>query len=720
MKIREKVENSWARIAPSWPIQNVIACNPMQGFENMHFEEALRIGASFFKNENMPSELEKINRITIKWCQVFFDSGQATIKMPNRSQGFFKSWKKLAIYDFDLHGDDEEKINFIKKLPNDSNDAISVILAYLKISKTSEENFMTAMLTSLAGWSAYVRYLGQWSYNKNPEIESDFLAIKMAITAIIWPAAEYKLLEMVKSSNSEDGARKQMDEILSNESNHRITLFHEIEKNLKTASSPKKNYVAQLVFCIDVRSEPFRKELESCGNYETFGFAGFFGIPTSIANDLSGETYASCPVLLSPKHVVKQNPLCQEKHNQKRINGYSTILEIKKFYQSLKYNFITPLPLAEGIGIWSGGWMFVRTFAPVGRKFLQKKIGNVFKQNLDSSPDIESIPFLDQCNYATGALRAIGLVENFAEIVMFCGHGSQTENNSYATALDCGACGGRHGDNNAKILAKIINQEKVRDYLRKSGIDIPKATRFIAAKHNTTTDEIEIYQENESHDPILDNLKRDFAKSQKLNNQRRAKEMGFKGAKNQIPDFFFKRSHNWSETQPEWGLARNASFVVAPRSLTKNIDLKGRSFLHSYDWKIDEDGSILNLIMNAPMIVAQWINSQYLFSTIDNVAFGSGSKITQNIVGKIGVMQGNGSDLMNGLPLQSVNFSDEKKYHKPARLTSLIYAPSSKIDEVIRVSPKLQQLVNGEWIKIFCLDPIKNKICELYRDFSWR
>lgn len=171
--------------------------------------------------------------------------------------------------------------------------------------------------------------------------------------------------------------------------------------------------------------------------------------------------------------------------------------------------------------------------------------------------------------------------------------------------------------------------------------------------------------------------------------------------------------------QPEWALAQNASFIVAPRSLTKNSDLEGRSFLHSYDWHLDEDGSTLNLILNAPMVVAQWINSQYLFSTIDNVTFGSGSKITQNVVGKIGVMQGNASDLMHGLALQSVYANDHESYHKPSRLMTLVYAPSNKIDKVIANSPKLQQLFINQWVWLYCLDPRSKKFYYLEKDLTW-
>jgi uncharacterized protein YbcC (UPF0753/DUF2309 family) len=106
------------------------------------------------------------------------------------------------------------------------------------------------------------------------------------------------------------------------------------------------------------------------------------------------------------------------------------------------------------------------------------------------------------------------------------------------------------------------------------------------------------------------------------------------------------------------GLSGNAAFIIGPRALTQGLDLGGTAFLHSYDWKQDEDGSALTGIMTAPMIVAQWINCQYLFSTIDNEAFGAGDKTTQNVIGGFGVVQGSGGDLCTGLPRQSLFHDD--------------------------------------------------------------
>ena len=111
-----------------------------------------------------------------------------------------------------------------------------------------------------------------------------------------------------------------------------------------------------------------------------------------------------------------------------------------------------------------------------------------------------------------------------------------------------------------------------------------------------------------------------------------------------------RNSMDWSQVRPEWGLSRNAYFIIGRRSLTHDLSLEGRAFLHSYDYNIDPKRRLLENILTGPLVVGQWINMEHYFSTVDNQRFGSGSKVYHNVADRFGVMTGNLSDLRTGLP----------------------------------------------------------------------
>jgi uncharacterized protein YbcC (UPF0753/DUF2309 family) len=159
------------------------------------------------------------------------------------------------------------------------------------------------------------------------------------------------------------------------------------------------------------------------------------------------------------------------------------------------------------------------------------------------------------------------------------------------------------------------------------------------------------------------------------------------------------RGRDWAQVRPEWGLAGNASFVIGPRSMTAGHDLKGRSFLHSYVAERDPDGVALETIMTAPLVVAQWISSQYYFSTVEPEVFGAGDKMLHNPVGGIGVVVGQSGDLAVGLPMQSVMLG-EQRAHDPLRLLAVVQAPLDRIEGIILRNNGLRQLVEGEWIHV--------------------
>ena len=705
----DMAKESFGKLAPFWPLKNLIAVNPLQGLEDLPVEEALKQGAAYFQQGDLPKEMEAVNRETIKWLQVFFDDGQATIPMPLKQQGLYTAWRKLAIYDERLHGSDAQKIEWLRSLPETSEQAIAESLLRLSIAKEERETFLTLLLTTLPGWAAFVKYRTEWAgleaSHPHPVTQSGYLAVRLIITSLMWPEA--KALLKWHTHALKQSQNTQLETIQKAETAYRLPLLETLA--VQPLHTPHVTE-AQLVFCIDVRSEPFRRALEATGDYQTLGFAGFFGIPVQITDGIMGDSHASCPVLLSPKHEVIELPCGHQSCDHDR-KGYERISGLKRLYQSMKYTFTTPFALVEGLGIASGAWMALRSLSPSLASKLKSSAMNSLRTPQAVEPSLNSISFAEQCAYAEGALRMMGLTHHFAPVVVFCGHGSTTNNNAYATALDCGACGGRHGASNARILAGILNTTKVKAQLAKNGIMIPEATRFIAAEHNTTTDEVALYGD------VPEKIKTDLEKARATNSKARLVQM-------QVSDGnahkTWLRSQDWAQVRPEWGLARNAAFIVAPRDITKKINLEGRCFLHSYDYTQDLEGSSLTVILTAPMVVAEWINTQYLFSTVDNVAYGGGSKITKNITGKIGIMQGNASDLMTGLPLQSVYSSDTQAHHEPQRLMCVVYAPRMMIDSIVQAQPVLQKLFGNGWVQLACIEPDSRKTYFLGRDLTWQ
>lgn len=712
------IKESWEVIAPFWPLKNLIAVNPLQGFETLAIEDALLKSMAYFQQKTLPEPMEAINRETMKWLQAYFDEGQATIQMPQRSLGLYSAWKKLAVYDTNLHKSDTKKIDWLKSLSDSPKETLTHCLLLLKIPKEETVQFLKLLLSSMPGWASYIKYKTEWSgvraKNSYPARQIDYLCMRAVITYLLWPEGR-ELLKWHQRALKESQVRENpLIQIEQFEKSYRFSLL----EKLKTQKIEERHTpAAQLVFCIDVRSEPFRKALEATGDYETFGFAGFFGVPVQITDNTTGETYASCPVLLSPKHEINESPCC-EKDAQHDERGHQLLTMIKKLYQSVKYTFTTPFALAEGLGIVSGAWIGVRTFSPTFAGKLKTITRNLFRKPISLTPSLDGIPLKDQCAYAESALRIMGLTEHFASLVVFCGHGSSTQNNAYASALDCGACGGNHGCSNARILAKILNQPEVRVHLEKQGIFIPETTQFIGAKHNTTTDEVTL-QNTEFSDSLV-KLKQDLEKAQEENSIKRLQKMKQPSINSSTKLHIQRRSQDWAQVRPEWGLARNAAFIAAPRNLTRSLDLDGRCFLHSYDYTQDSEGKSLQTILTAPMVVAQWINSQYLFSTMDNTSFGGGSKVTKNITGKIGIMQGNASDLMTGLPLQSVYSSDKEPFHEPQRLMTVVYAPLKNLDTIIQIEPVLQKLFGNGWVQLVCIEPESRVIYFLERNLRWK
>ncbi len=568
---------------------------------------------------------------------------------------------------------------------------------------------------------------------------------------------------------------------------------------------------SQSVYCIDVRSEPFRRHLESVGPHETYGFAGFFAAFIRYRAWGKEHDTEQFPVIMRAKNEVREIPRSYLDHKvslhaarAKWVQAGHTLLH------DLKENVVTPYVMVESLGWFYGLPIFGKTLIPalyhrwtawlkrlfvpslattltidklapgetaemleaeqqaVIREALHEQFGlrssritpalvEGLRQRAltiegDPEPPIaaeeieraglapEAInPFIEtlrrqydltarsasrhkerltrtgftveeQALTVDTALRMMGLTKNFARLVLFCAHGSTSDNNPYESALDCGACGGNEGKPNARALAMMANNPKVRKRLAKLRIDIPSDTHFLAGQMDTTTDAVQLFDLEDvppTHRADLVRLQEDLKDASGLTSQERCAR--FPDIQQVLPEataeaHVRRRSVDWSQVRPEWGLSNNTSFLIGRRELTKGLDLEGRVFLHSYNYREDPSNRLLEVLLTAPQVVAQWINMEHYFSAVDNDVYGSGSKIYHNVVGRLGIMSGPWSDLRLGLARQTV-MNSEAPYHEPMRLLTIVETPRARIEKLIARHEVLQHFYHNQWVHLIALDP---------------
>jgi len=679
-----------------------------------------------------------------KWCAAYFDEGQSAWRMPWKKLPLFAAWKQATAIDAT-----PEMLGFkgfrklISELPDNAVDAIPALLERLEAPSSSAEDYLHRLLMTLPGWSSYVQHhvRDKAMHGTHDESLIDLLGVRLVFeVALLNQFSSVGIREQwidsltCKTSGLSLATQKQLLWHSALELGFQRELCAKISHALQNAASSKKSRPdVQAVFCIDVRSEVMRRSLESVSTHiETLGFAGFFGMPIEYVPYGQRQGTSQLPVLFSPKYRVREHlPHATPEEDKQARRQLQVGRRISHSWNAFKTSAVSCFSFVEAAGV-SYAWNLVRDsfqlsntndahtcHACAAPNLHQHK--RLTPDPLDTQPEA-GIPPQDQVQLGLGALKNMGLTSNFARLVMFCGHGSNTTNNPYASGLDCGACGGHAGDSNARVAAAILNQAAVRAELEQHGVFIPQDTRFIAALHDTTTDEIHLFDTDSvptSHEMDLLQLQLWLDKASQHNRQQRASSLGLGRAEsNEIKQLIHQRSRDWAQVRPEWGLAGNAAFIVAPRERTQSLNLQGRAFLHNYNHRTDTTKSTLELIMTAPMIVTNWINLQYYASTVNNRLWGSGNKVTHNVVGTFGIQQGNGGDLQSGLPLQSLH-DGEKWMHEPLRLSVFIDAPRSDIEAVIAKHESVRQLVENAWLHLFAIEDEGRIILQRVEDGLW-
>jgi uncharacterized protein YbcC (UPF0753/DUF2309 family) len=477
----------------------------------------------------------------------------------------------------------------------------------------------------------------------------------------------------------------------------------------------------QAVFCIDEREESFRRHLEEISpSVEAFGAAGFFGVAMYYRGADEAHYIPLCPIVVRPQHYVRERVVesFEDLHRRRALHRRVIGSASHRVHVGSR-TFAGGALLTTLLGPLATIPLVARVLAPrlTGRirrraaTFVQAPRNTQLqlqRSEPEAGPDGGHVGFTtdEMANVGERILRDMGFTSRFARIVIIVGHGSNSLNNPHKAAYDCGACAGSVGGPNARALAQILNDPRIRSALAGRSIEIPADTIFVGCWHNTCDEELTFYD----LDRIPDSHRNDFSEALRLleeacnrNAHERSRrfqsarlDMTFEEARRHVQE----RAEDLAQTRPELGHATNAITYVGRRCRTRGLFMDRRAFLTSYDPTQDTpDSAILTRILSAVVPVCAGINLEYYFSHVDNPGFGCGTKLPHNVASLLGVMEGPTSDLRTGLPWQMVEI------HEPVRSLFVIETTPESMQNILDANPAIRVLIANRWVQLAVLDP---------------
>ena len=677
------------------------------------------------KNQRWPWRAAIVFQLS-QMCAAYFDRHQADWRAAG-NPSLYGFWRESVVRDHGLSSmlGLPGLAAVLRELPQQADAAARWALDTLGVPETAWEDYAKALLLSINGWASWCAYV-QWQ--KAPSGQADLrlpelLAARLAWEAILArcaaPDRRAAALAALAASWREFPARVAaaervlvVDEIWQQALE--ASYQRELAGKLRTPAAPLAPAAleAQAVFCIDTRSEPMRRTLEALWpGVETRAFAGFFGIPIHY-NPLGTDIHRpQLPGLAYPSVAVQDVVTApgsaaadEARTAQARRERHQRLARLDQWLGTVRWSSAT-FSFVEAFGVGYLGKIAHWIRPPATARLSADRLGLPASLADQCRPTIAGLDLAARVELAAGVLHTMGLDDRLAPLVVLCGHAGHCTNNAHASTLDCGACYGRPGEANARALAGLLNDPAVRSGLAERGMHIPAATFFMGALHVTTTDEVTGFDLDllppaaRAH---WDKMREVFAQAGDRIRRERAGALGIDAtlAPEALLDAFRRRANDGAQTRPEWGLTRNAAFLIGPRARSRGRVLN-RTYLHDYDARFDPDGSVLEKLMMGPMLVTHWLSMQYHASTCDPVHYGSGNKVLHNVVdGHVGVFEGNGGDLRIGLPRQSLH-NGAGWYHQPVRLTVAIDAPAASIERAIGKNPVLGQLLDHGWMLLW-------------------
>ena len=301
------------------------------------------------------------------WASSYFDNGQAKWSTARKNDGLYLSWKTDATIDrtTDIAGLKGFRSK-VKELPESPLLAVQLMLEKLGVSADEAPNYFHRLLIRCGGWAAYSARIDWESelYGGEGGVLIELLAV-----LVCWEAC---LLDCIKNPELVVQWRKAKgllgtiiaDQFLNEELAQKLILqeafdisaqrrmISQLNKQAQKEKVIDKSVTAQAIFCIDVRSEVYRRHLETANKgIETFGFAGFFAFAINYIAIGNEKGEAQCPVLLQTgPNILEENQ--SQKEAKKVYDKRLANRQLRKVWKSFKSGAITCFSFVSPLGLY--------------------------------------------------------------------------------------------------------------------------------------------------------------------------------------------------------------------------------------------------------------------------------------------------------------------------------------------------------------------------------